>query len=565
MPLGLINMESFTILYTLLGGLGIFFFGMKMMSDALQSIGGDVIRKVINSITANRFMAVGVGLVVTCIIQSSSITTVMVVGLVNAGLMTLKQAIGVIFGANIGTTITGWIISIKVDKYGLLLVGLGFIPGLFAKSNKWTQIGRTLLGVGLVFMGLQTMSLAFVPLRDNPAFLSSISYFSGDHYGAYVASVLMGCLLTMIVQSSSAMLGITMALASTGVITYHTAVALVLGENIGTTITAILASIGAGINAKRAARAHAFFNIFGVCVMLLVLPYYFDLIDYLVPQEANFKALDGSRPYVAPHIAMAHTFFNVSATLLFIPFLNVLADFITKITPDNSKVKETPHLLMLGNPQDMLPTTSLIQAESEMKKMSDIVGRMFTLAKEYWEETTPDPKKLAKILDYERITDNIHKEATVFLCYVMERPLTHQQSQQTQALIKISDELESVADYIERLAMYRERFKNDEALDGESRADFFDFMKEVWDFYQLAASALVDKTQVNLDSIQTKSDELQIWADSIRDKHLARISKGTYKAVTALTFSDMVVALRKIRTHSFHMVSGVHSFHTDVD
>lgn len=550
-------MQAFTIIYTLLGGLGIFFFGMKLMSDGLQAMAGDVIRKIINSITANRVMAVGVGLGVTMLVQSSSITTVMTVGMVNAGLMTLKQAIGVIFGANIGTTITGWIISVKVDKYGLLLVGLGFIPGLFAKSNKIQHIGKAVLGVGMVFIGLKIMSDSFVPLRESQAFLDSIAYFAGDTYQSYFASILMGCALTMVVQSSSAMLGITMALATTGVISYHTAVALVLGENIGTTITAILASIGANVNAKRAARAHATFNIVGVMVMFTILPLYFDFIDSLVPGDPSLRNPDGSQPNVNAHIAMAHTMFNVSATLAFLPFLNYLAAFVTKITPDDSKEREVPHLLMLGNPADLLPATSLVQAESEMKKMADIVSRMYKVTREYWHESEDDPKKLAKILDYERITDNIHKEVTVFLCYVMERPLSHHQSAQTQALIKIADELESCADYLERLASYRERFRGGDTLEGESRTEFFNFMDEVHAFFQMTIVGLENAKYHDANKIVSKSEELQIWADSIRDKHLDRISKGAYKPVTALTFSDMVVALRKIRTHAFHMSKSV--------
>jgi phosphate:Na+ symporter len=557
-------MEAFNIIYTLLGGLGIFFFGMKFMSDGLQAIAGDAIRKIINSLTSNRFMAVGIGLLVTCIIQSSSVTTVMTVGFVNAGLMSLTQAIGVIFGANIGTTITGWIISIKVDKYGLLLVGLGFIPGLFSKSERWQHIGKAVLGVGLVFLGLQTMSAAFVPLRDNQAFLDSIAYFSGEHYGAYIASILMGCLLTMIVQSSSAMLGITMALATSGVIPYHTAISLVLGENIGTTITAILASVGANVNAKRAARAHACFNLFGVFVMLTILPYYFKLVDSLIPLDPRFVAEDGSVPYVAQHIALAHTLFNLSATILFIPFINQLAAFVTKITPDRD-VKETPHLLMLGDPSNMLPAASIAQAESELKKMNDIVDRMLKVSKEFWMGEEADPKKHAKILDYERITDNIHKEITVFLCYVMEKSMSHQQSEQVQAMIKISDELESVADYIERLANYRERFKTAEALNGESRAEFFGFMDEVSGFYDLVASGLEDSKNLNMELIKAKDQELQLVADSIREKHLDRISKGTYQPVTALTYSDMVVALRKIRAHSNLMAGAVEKFHSSLD
>jgi len=213
-------------------------------------VAGDMIKNVVNSLTTHRVAAVMVGTLVTMIVQSSSVTTVMVVGFVNAGLMSLVQAIGVIFGANIGTTITGWIISIKVGKYGLLLIGMGIFPALFAKTNKWRQLGRIFFSVGMIFFGLQIMSGAFKPLRSMPEFLDSISYFSGQHYGAYIACVIVGCFLTMIIQSSSAMLGITIAMATSGVITYHTAAALVLGENIGTTVTALLASIGGNVNAR---------------------------------------------------------------------------------------------------------------------------------------------------------------------------------------------------------------------------------------------------------------------------------------------------------------------------
>ncbi|MBT7766379.1 MAG: Na/Pi cotransporter family protein, partial [Bdellovibrionales bacterium] len=240
------------MIYTVLGGLGIFFYGMRGMSDAMQAYAGNTIRTIINSLTTHRVLAVLVGLGITTIVQSSSITTVMVVGLVNAGLMQLKQAVGVIFGANIGTTITGWIISIKVGKYGLLLIGAGIFPMLFAKSEKLKQLAKVIFSVGLIFFGLKIMSGAFKPLRTMPEFLDMISYFSAQNYSSYLASILVGCLLTLVVQSSSAMLGITIALASSGVIHFHTAAALVLGENIGTTITALLASVGGNIHAKRA-------------------------------------------------------------------------------------------------------------------------------------------------------------------------------------------------------------------------------------------------------------------------------------------------------------------------
>jgi phosphate:Na+ symporter len=553
-------MEAFTIIYTLLGGLGIFFFGMKFMSDGLQAVAGDVIRKIINSLTQNRIMAVAVGLIVTCIIQSSSVTTVMTVGFVNAGLMNLTQAIGVILGANVGTTITGWIIALKIHSFALLLVGIGFIPGLFSKTEKWQHLGKSLLGVGLLFLGHDFMSGAFLHLRENISFMDSIAYFAGQNYGAYVASILMGCLLTMIVQSSTAMLGITMALATSGVIPYQTAICMMLGENIGTTITAVLAAFGANVNARRAAWSHALIKIFGVTVVLFILPSFIHAVDLIIPQDPNNMDDNGTFPFASQHIALAHTLFNFGSAILLLPFVNHLANLVTKLTPEKHE-KEVPHLLVLGDPSNMLPAASMAQAESELRKMKEIVERMYKMNRDFWYQENYDPKMLAKIIDYERITDNIHKEITVFLCYVMEKPMSHHQSEQIQAMIKITDELESVADYIERLANYRERFKNNEKLSGESRTEFFQFMDDVWNFFQLVGDGLDNGETLDMSAIEAKSHELQLWADSMREKHLDRISKGTYLPVTALTYSDMVVALRKIRAHSFLMAGAIENFH----
>jgi phosphate:Na+ symporter len=259
---------------------------------------------------------------------------------------------------------------------------------------------------------------------------------------------------------------------------------------------------------------------------------------------------------------MAHTLFNVGATLLFLPMINLLATLVTKITPDKDNEREVPHLLVLGDPSNMLPAASMAQAESELRKMKDIVERMYKLNREFWSAADYDPKKLAKIIDYERITDNIHKEITVFLCYVMEKPMSHHQSEQLQSMIKIADELESVADYIERLANYRDRFKKDEVLVGDSRNEFFQFFDDVWDFFEFVGKGLEDIDVLDMQKIEYKSNELQLWADSMREKHLDRISKGLYPPVTALTYSDMVVALRKIRAHTFLMAGAIENFHS---
>lgn len=546
-------MSTFQIIYTLLGGLGIFFYGMKTMSDALQQAASDVITKVVNSLTTNRLLAVVVGMIVTMIVQSSSVTTVMVVGFVNASLMNLTQAIGVIFGSNIGTTITGWIISIKVGKYGLLFIGLGIFPALFAKSERWQSIGRVTFGVGMIFTGLEFMSGAFKPLRSNQDFLNLISYFSGQDYGSYFASVITGCLLTVIIQSSSAMLGITIALASTGVISFPTAAALVMGENIGTTITALLASVGANVNAKRAARAHAIFNVLGVLLMMTFFPFYVEFIEMIIPGLADAVTDDGSKPNIAQHIAASHTIFNVGATFFFLPFLNHLARLVTRITPDR-EVKETPKLILVGEASDILPATAIIQADSELKKMKDILERMYKVTKEYLKDK--DSKKLDKVRDYERITDNIQKEMTLFLCKVMERPMSGEQSRHSQAIIKIADEFESIADYLERIVNYKARFKND-PVTGPTIEEYDKFMEEVWNFFQICAKGIYQSERMDKSEIFKKSEELRVWADDIRDRHLDRVSHGDYEPLSALTYSDMVVALRKIRAHALNVAEAV--------
>lgn len=551
-------MEVFKMVYTVLGGLGIFFFGMKSMSEALQSAAGDVIKKAIDTITKNRVYSVTVGIVITMIVQSSSVTTVMVVGFVNAGLMNLTQAIGVIFGANIGTTITGWIISIKVGKYGLLFIAMGIFPLLFGNTNRKRQVGKVLFGIGMIFFGLSIMSNAFKPLRTMPEFLNMISYFSEPHYGSYAACIIVGCILTMVIQSSSAMLGITIAMAASGVITFQTAAALVLGENIGTTITAILAGVGGNITAKRAAKAHAIFNCAGVLVIFLIFPFYLEFIDWVVPGDPNFVNASGDKPNIAVHIATGHSIFNVTATLIFLPFLRTLAGFVTRITPDKG-LKEQHHLEVLGDPKDLIPATALAQAEAELSKLKDVVDRMYKLTGEILRKqiTMSKEEALIKIRDYEQITDNIQREITVFLVILSEKSLTSEESTLAQSIIREADELESVADYLERVSKNATKKDLDEVLNNETREDFFNFYDEIEKFYHGITSRIKSTENMDLTIVHRKSEELRQKAQHLRKKHIESVSKGNMDPLTSLTYSDLVVALRKIRSH-VHNIAEAH-------
>jgi Na/Pi-cotransporter len=270
------------IAFQVFGGLGVFLLGMKNMSEGMQAVAGEKLRKLIGAVTNNRLMACGVGTMVTAIVQSSSVTTVMVVGMVNAGLMTLIQAIGVILGANIGTTITGWILVLKIGKYGLPMIGLAAFFFLFSKKERIRFTAMVFVGLGMVFFGLQLMKNGFAPIKDMPAFAEWFQRFEPSTYFGIIKCVLAGAILTAIVQSSSATLGITMALALTGTIDYYQAAALVLGENIGTTITALLASLGTSTTARRAAYAHTMFNTLGVFWITLIFPWYSGIVSRVI-------------------------------------------------------------------------------------------------------------------------------------------------------------------------------------------------------------------------------------------------------------------------------------------
>jgi phosphate:Na+ symporter len=542
-----------------LGGLGFFFYGIKQFSSALQAMSGGLIKKVLASLTANRILGVMVGVALTCLVQSSSVITVMTVGFVNAGMMSLVQAISIIFGSNIGTTITGWIIAIKIGKYGIHMIGLGALPMLFLKDERWKKLGSILFALGLIFIGLETMSGAFKPLRSDPGFLQSLTWFSAETTLSLIATIGMGCLLTMLIQSSSAMLGITIALASTGAISFQTAAALVLGENLGTTITALLASVGTSTDARRTALAHAIFNLSGVGIMVVIFPYYIDLVEYSIPQIADFVAADGSKPYIAAHIAASHSLFNISAALVFLPFLRLLASLVTWLIPAPDH-REPGKLQMVGDPQSISPVLAISQAHVEIVKMSVVTQKLVQYTREYiLDEGNGDLRD--KIYKYEEITDNMQKEILLFLCQVMQGPLSRDQSLKTNALLSIADDLESIGDYCQNLARFRKRLSdNQHGLMQETREELEAFLDLIQEAFGVISTELQTPSSVSVDRFDQFMRRLKEQANSIRDKHLQRIQEGAYQPLSGLTFADMVVAMRKISGHLAGINKAVDSF-----
>lgn len=548
-------MNYFDISYTAIGGLGLFFLGLKFLSEGLQSGSTDAIQRILATLTKNRVLAVLAGLGITVVVQSSSISTVMTVSLVNAGLMELKQAIGVILGANIGTTVTGWILSIKVGKYGLLLIGLGIYPMMAGKSARAGAIGKTLVALGLIFTGLEFMSGAFAPLRSDQNFISYLHLFDAQTLGSLLACVAIGCLLTVIIQSSSAMLGITITLASTGVIDFNTAVALIIGENVGTTITAQLAAIGANTSAVRTARAHAIFNLLGALIFIVMFPFYVTFIDWLVVNPADAVDADGNRPNIAWHIAVAHTMFNVLNVLLWVPLIDFLVKLVVWLVPSRGE-KEIHKLKYLGSRSTMAPEVALQQAELEMDNLVEITREMFNLTKEYSFKESHDKELFDRINHLEDITDNIEEEMINFVTTLLTDSVTQGQSARAYGLIRMADELESIADSLQSFSIYRARlYKQKEPLSAAAWEDLNSFFNEVDSFVGRVCGARkkrADSTRIS--TLMEESKRLNKVANKLRDEHLERLKSGTCHSLPAQAYSDMFVSLRHIKNHALNIL-----------
>ena len=561
--------DWFTLVYTVLGGLGIFLFGMKLLSESLQTLASDFIRKLIGWLTNNRVIAMGVGVLLTVIVQSSSVTTVMLVGFINAGLMSLTQAVGVVLGANIGTTITGWIIAIKIGKYGLLLVGAGFVPFFFMKSVSAKNVGKVLIALGMVFLGLSFMSGGFKPLSKLDDFHSMLAFFDAESIFSILACVAMGCILTFIVQSSSAMLAITMSLAAAGQIDYQTAAALVLGENIGTTVTMHLAAIGGTIDAKRASYAHIMFNVIGVSIMVIIFPWYVDIVESVVENVpgaisglfsvAGDETSAGVDPLVMMKIAAGHSMFNLTNNLMFLPFLPFLVRLVTWLKPDKGK-KSKKRLKLSGDLSKISPELALEEAEGEVRLMRDVTINAWEDTSKYLRLNTDDTTIYNHIDHLEHVTDNIQMEMTLFITEVMQLPMSADGAKRGYALIRISDELESIVDYCQNLAKYRSRmFRENLKFSEDATSHLNELVNLTGRFLKSSAEFIVKNLEAEMEDEGVRelirlSDEIGDRADKVRDTHLERVRDGRCDPLSGLVFSDIVVALRRIKNHTVNLI-----------
>ena len=548
------------MIFGVVGGLGIFLLGMKNMSEGMQAIAGDRLRKMIAAVTGNRFMACGVGTAVTTVVQSSSITTVMVVGFVSAGLLTLTQAIGVIMGANIGTTITGWILVLKIGKYGLPILGVAALVYLFSKNERLRFAGMAAMGIGMIFFGLEMMSSGLKPMRSMPMFIEWFSRFSAHNYWGVWKCVLAGCLLTCLVQSSSATLGITMGLAMNGIIDFRSAAALVMGENIGTTITAFLASIGRPTNARRAAYSHIIFNVLGVLWITAIFQFYLDLVTYVVGSDPGMMVMENgveTFPTVRLGIAFVHSGFNIANTLLFLPFLPLLSRVVTRLVPDKA-AKEIPHLTYLDIRLIDSGAMGIQESHYEIIKMGEHVQKMLSWLKEVLAEEEIDEEKTRKAFHREEILDVVQKEVTEFLAHILSGNVAGDVVEKARMQLRIADEYESIGDYVAAIfKLYLKKQKSGIKFSSEARAEIQLLHDKVQAYVELVNEGTKANRPGVLSKARVQGDAITHEMKESRDKHLSRMETKHAPPLASLVFTDVLNAYRRIKDHGLNIAEAV--------
>jgi len=430
---------------TLLGGLAVFLYGMEQMAEALKKVAGDSMKQILGRLTNSRIMGLITGAFVTAVIQSSSVTTVMLVGFVTAGLMSLSQAIGVILGADIGTTITAQIVAFKVTKYALLLVAVGFGLIFMGKKDHIKQYGHLIMGLGLIFFGMGIMSEGMTPLRSYEPFIALMQNVSNPVIGILVAA-----LFTALVQSSSATMGVVIAMALQGLISLEAGIALALGANIGTCATAGLAAIGKPREAVRVAVAHVSFKIVGVILIFPFIPYLADLVRDISPAAAaGLVGMDKLAAETPRQIANAHTIFNVGLATVFLPFAGLFARLCEWIVPDKT-LDEDPALVHPNYLDDALlatPSLAMDRARLEIGHMGEYVNRMLTKSMPAF--LAGDRERVKEISEIDDKVDALYSQIVAYLGKVSSRPLMDAQTREISSLLSAANDLESIGDIIE--------------------------------------------------------------------------------------------------------------------
>lgn len=532
---------------TLVGGLGVFLLGMKSMSEGMQAVAGQSLRRIIAMVTNNRLLAVGAGTLVTCVVQSSSVTTVMTVGFVNSGLMNLRQAVGVIMGANIGTTITGWILVLNIGKYGLPILGFAALIFLFSRSDRWRYWGMSAMGIGMIFFGLEIMKDACEIIKETPSFEQWFRQFSADNYFGVLKCAMIGCVLTAIIQSSSATLGITISLATQGLIDYPTAAALVLGENIGTTVTALLSSLGATTAARRAAYFHSIFNLLGVLWITAIFQYYIRGVLYVVGVDSS--TLELSELQMRAAIATTHSMFNVANTLLFLPLLPLMVALLEKLVRGKD-FKEKPKLTSLDLRYLESPSMAIEQSRNEVRKMGDGCEKMLSWLSQLRDQDELDPQLEERLKHREQVFDSVQDEVSAFVTDLLAKALPHTVAEEARRQLTMADEYESISDHFVGLDKFDRKLRKDGfRFSEQQRGKLHELNDLVLEYLRAVNLSVANNNQNVLRDTDTLSKKIKNMIKQLRKQHLDELSDGVMAPQVSVAYLATLNAYARVRDH----------------
>ncbi len=534
------------IIFGVLGGLGLFLYGMTIMADGLEKSAGNKMKKIIEVLTNNRIMAVIIGAIVTMVIQSSSATTVMVVGFVNAGIMTLTQAVGVIMGANIGTTVTAQIASMNLDGIALVFVGIGVVVWLFSKNRKTKNIAEIFIGFGILFVGMNYMKDAVKPLREYAGFKNILLSFGSNSFTDSLLAILTGFFITAIIQSSSATTGILIALASEGLLPIEASLPIVFGTNIGTCVTAMLSSIGANRTAKRAAFIHLIFNIIGTFLFMIFFKHItIDLVKHISPNSP------------ARQLANAHTFFNIMNTIILFPFASLLVSFAKKVIPiqDAEKV-ETNGIKYLDDRMLETPSIAIGQVIKETLNMGNLVLHTYEIALEAFMKK--DEACAHQVFKMEKITNHMERQIAEYLVKLSNTSLSAEQHEKVDELFSTINDIERVGDHSDNLAELALSVIEHKLDFSEEAVNELRIMSDkVQKSYKESLMALKDRNIDMATKVVEREGEIDVMEKTLRTHHIARLNKQLCKIESGVIFLDMISNFERIGDHASNIAIGV--------
>ena len=525
-------MSNFEIFTGIFGGLGLFLYGMKLMGDGLENMAGDRLKSILEKITSNRIMGVFVGAVVTAIIQSSSATTVMVVSFVNAGLMSLMQATGVILGANIGTTITAQMVSFKLDAVAPIFIGIGAIIMLAAKKKKTKDLAYILLGFGILFMGMGTMSGAMKPVSKLPIFEQFIVVMGNNP----LLGVIVGVIMTAILQSSSATTGILVALAAAGTIDIRVAFPIVLGCNIGTCVTSMIAAITANRTAKKAALLHLTFKMLGTLIFLPFASQVVKIVTNMTPGD------------VGRQVANAHTIFNISVTLIMLPVAGYVVKIINKIVPDKED-KEKEGAIYLDKKLLETPIVASGQVAKEAIRMAYKARENFELAmKAFFEGNEED---IEKVYSNENIINTLEKEITEYLIELSQHNLPEENAKLISEAYHTINDIERIGDHSENIVeLAASRINKNVEFSEEALEEIREIYSATLDSLDIAIKSYEDEEREHNDIVDKVEDRIDDLEKKFRSNNIKRLNSKRCMANAGVIFFDLISNLERIGDHA---------------